>query len=109
MLLGKLAANCGSAGMSILNRCEFRGKLDGVAVVVCPPGLSDEQLRLIGRRACFGQRDCTAWFWDDPANAPEMPPAVERPMSETQADAALAIYIASMDRLCRAMPEERAA
>jgi hypothetical protein len=36
------------------------GVHSGVAVVVCPPGLSDAELRMIGRRACFGHQDCTA-------------------------------------------------
>jgi hypothetical protein len=95
--------------MHVVRPCEFRGVHAGVAVVVCHPGLSDAELRMIGRQACFGHQDCTAWFWDDPAGAPEAPPTVESPMSDAQADAALAIYIAGVDRLCRAMPEERAA
>jgi hypothetical protein len=95
--------------MQIVDPCEFRGVHDGVAVVVCPPGLSDAELRKIGRQACFGHQNCTAWFWDDPASAPEVPPTVENPMSDAQADAALAIYIAGVDRLCRAIPNERAA
>src|SRR5688572_1447084 len=61
------------------------------------------------RRACFGHQDCTAWFWDEPASAPDGPPTPKSPMSEAQADAAVAIYIAALDRICRAMPEEQAA
>ena len=90
-------------------RCEFRGRLAGAAVVVCPPGLPDAALRLAGRLACRGERGCTAWFWDDPAKAPGTPPTVEHPMSEEQADAAVAVYLADTGRLCRAMPDERAA
>ena len=67
---------------------------DGAAVVVCPPGLGDEAMRRAGRVACRGERPCTAWFWDDPALAPEAPPTPERPMSEAQADAAVAVYLA---------------
>jgi hypothetical protein len=95
--------------MHVVRPCEFRGVHAGVAVVVCPPGLSDAELRMIGRRACFGHQDCTAWFWDDPARAPASPPTPECPMSEAQADTAVAIYIAGLDRICRAMPDERAA
>src|SRR4051794_41646211 len=85
-----------------IDLCEFRGRRDGAAVVVCPPGLSDDVLRRAGRVACQGERPCTAWFWDDPALAPEAPPTPGRPMSEAQADAAVAGYVADTDRLCRA-------
>ena len=95
--------------MHVLQPCEFRGAHEGVAVVVCPPQLSDAELRMIGRRACFGRQDCTAWFWDDRESAPEAPPTPEKPMSDAQADAAVAIYFASTDRICRAVPEKRAA
>jgi hypothetical protein len=95
--------------MHVPQACEFRGAHGGMAVVVCPPGLGDAELRMIGRRACFGRQDCTAWFWDDRDSAPDAPPTPEQPMSEAQADAAVAIYIASTDRVCRAMPDEQAA
>ena len=95
--------------MRAIDGCEFRGRRDGVAVVVCPPGLGDQELRRAGRVACRGEPSCTAWFWGDPALAPELPPTPERPMSEAQADAAVAVYLAGLDRLCRAAPDERAA
>ncbi|MFO1074450.1 MAG: hypothetical protein U1E17_17550 [Geminicoccaceae bacterium] len=93
--------------MGIIDRCEFRGRDAGAAVVVCPRGLSDDELRLIGRVACQGAGQCTAWFWDDASLAPTAPPTVDRPMTAEQADAALAIYIAETTRLCRAaLPED---
>jgi hypothetical protein len=95
--------------MRAIDGCEFRGRRDGVAVVVCPPGLGDAALCRAGRVACRGEPSCTAWFWDDPALAPELPPTPEQPMSEAQADAAVAVYLAGLDRLCRAAPDERAA
>jgi hypothetical protein len=64
--------------MRVVDRCEFRGRREGAAVVVCPPGLGDEALREAGRLACRGELACTAWFWDDPALAPELPPTPER-------------------------------
>src|SRR4051812_50169975 len=90
--------------MRAIDGCEFRGRRDGVAVVVCPPGLGDAALRRAGRVACRGEPNCTAWFWDDPALAPELPPTPERPMSETQADAAVAGYPAGLNRPGRAAP-----
>ena len=95
--------------MRAIDGCEFRGRRDGVAVVVCPPGPGDAALHRAGRVACHGGPNCTAWFWDDPALAPELPPTPERPMSEAQADAAVAVYLADTDRLCRAGEDERAA
>ena len=95
--------------MRAIDGCEFRGRRDGAAIVVCPPGLGDEALRRAGRAASWGERPCTVWFWDDPALAPAAPPTPERPMSEAQADAAVAVYLAGLDRLCRAAPDERAA
>ena len=95
--------------MRNIDRCEFRGRGAGAAVVVCPPGPGDEALRRAGRVACRGERPCTAWFWDDPALAPGAPPTPGRPMGEAQADAAVAVYIADADRLCRAARDGRAA
>jgi hypothetical protein len=92
--------------MDLIDRCEFRGRLAGAAVVVCPPGLADDALRLIGRTACQGAERCTAWFWDDPTLAPEVPPTVEQPMSAAQAEAAVAIYIADTAQLWRAAGAE---
>src|SRR5689334_3765144 len=95
--------------MSVVARCEFRGRAAGAAVVVCPPGLSDGALRRAGRVASRGERPCAVWFWDDPALAPEAPPTPERPMSEAQADAVVAVYLADIDGLCWATRGERAA
>ena len=95
--------------MRAVSGCEFRGRRDGAAVVVCPPGLPDEALRQAGRVACRGELPCTAWFWDDPALAPGAPPTPERPMSEAQADVVVAVYLTEKDRLCRTGPDERAA
>jgi hypothetical protein len=92
-----------------IDRCEFRGRGAGAAAVVCPPGLPDEGLRRAWRVACRGERPCTVWFWDDPALAPEAPPTPERPMSEAQADAVVAVYLADTDGLCRAPRGGRAA
>jgi hypothetical protein len=94
--------------MDLIDRCEFRGRLAGAAVVVCPPGLADDALRLIGRTACQGAERCTAWFWDDPTLAPETPPTVEQPMTAAQAEAVVAIYIADTSRLWRAGAEAHA-
>ena len=41
--------------MHVPQACEFRGAHGGMAVVVCPPGLGDAELRMVGRRACFGR------------------------------------------------------
>ena len=95
--------------VGIVDRREFPGRGAGAAAVVCPPGLPDEGLRRAGRVACRGERPCTAWFWEDPASAPEAPPTPEWPMSEAQADAVVAVYLADTDRLCRATRDERAA
>jgi hypothetical protein len=95
--------------MRVIDGCEFRGRQAGAAIVVCRPGLSDDALRLVGRLACRDERPCTAWFWDDPALAPEAPPTTERPMSEAQADAAVAVYLADTDQLCHAVRDECAA
>ena len=95
--------------MGVIDRCEFRGRAAGTAVAVCPPGLGDAALRRAGRVACRGERPCTVWFRDDPALAAAAPPTPERPMSEAQADAVVAVYLADTDRLCRAGADERAA
>ena len=46
--------------MRVVDRCEFRGRREGAAVVVCPPGLGDEALREAGRLACRGEPAGTA-------------------------------------------------
>jgi hypothetical protein len=54
--------------MRVVCPCEFRGVHSGAAVVVCPPGLSDAELRMIGRR-CVGVMMAAA----PPALAPPRP------------------------------------
>ena len=50
--------------------CEQRGRANQVSVVVCPPGLSDAELRQAGRKACPLAGACTAWIWNDGLKAP---------------------------------------
>ena len=54
--------------------CPVRDKSATVAIVVCPPGLGQEQWRRAGEAACANTKPCSAWIWDDPAKAPEKAP-----------------------------------
>jgi hypothetical protein len=47
--------------------------------------------------------------WPRPTRPGDVLTVGKRPMSEAQADAAVAVYLADTDGLCRATPEERAA
>jgi len=49
------------------SKCEQRGRVAFVAVVICTPSLNEAEWREAGKAACPKRRPCNAWIWDDPA------------------------------------------
>lgn len=79
---GKTAAQCArldKPGMS--------------AVVICPPGSSEAELRAAGKAACASSGPCHAWIWTDPAKAPKIPITPDSPMTDEQFEAAAALWV----------------
>ena len=74
-------------------RCENLGGGHLSAVVICPPGLGEAQLRAAGEAACAGLATCHAWIWDDPDAAPNEPISRSSPMTGAQFDSAVALWV----------------
>ena len=71
------------------SQCEHRPMGRLIVVVICPPGLGEEEWRMAGQLACSSRRPCNAWIWDDPAKSPTRSP----PMTDAQVNSAVAVWI----------------
>ena len=76
--------------------CRLRDQRGTVAVVVCPPGLGQDQLRDAGEKACFNITPCSAWMWDDPNKAPSSAP--REPLGFAQKDILTTVGIWDNDK-----------
>lgn len=86
--VGKSSTRAGSP-----DHCEVKAGGGFVMVVVCPPGLSDQDWREAGERACKGKSACNAWIWNDNVSAPNRSPTFDSPMTDAQADSAIAVWV----------------
>ncbi len=74
-------------------QCQQRSRIALAAVVVCHPGVGKDGWQRAGKAACPASGPCNAWIWDDPKKAPSNPPTTESPMTEVQANSAVAVWI----------------
>lgn len=89
LLAGGVAAEPQAAGKS---QCSLRGSSDLLKVVVCPPGLDEEALRIAGEQACGLAVLCNAWIWDDAAKAPTEVPEGQSELDPKNAQSAIAVW-----------------
>ena len=73
--------------------CKVKTQNNIMIVLVCQPGLSEQEMRRSGRMACGRHGPCNAWMWDDDNKAPSIAPSVETPMTDAQAGSAIAVWI----------------
>ena len=73
--------------------CSLRAVSRFAQVVICPPGTDAAGWRQAGKAACRYKGACNAWIWDDVAKAPKVAPNFRHPMSEAQANNAVAVWI----------------
>lgn len=89
LLSGTVAAEPQAAGKS---QCSVRSSSELLKVVVCPPGLDEEALRIAGEEACGLAVLCNAWIWDDPAKAPTKVPEGQSEIDPKDAQNAVAVW-----------------
>jgi hypothetical protein len=88
------------------SRCSVRDATGLTRVVLCPRGLSDEQLRVAGEAACGKVEDCSAWIWDDAALAPTALRDDEREVDPRYAHKAVAVWFNHRKGLLKIRPIE---
>lgn len=74
------------------NGCEVRDQKGAMAIVICPPGLSEVELRKAGEAACTNVTPCIAFFWDDGAKAPDVSPPLPDGLTKQQIRDSLAVW-----------------
>ncbi len=89
LLSGGAAAEPQAAGKS---QCSVRDSSELLKVVVCPPGLDEEALRIAGEEACGLAVLCNAWIWDDAAKAPTEVPEGQSELDPKNAQSAIAVW-----------------
>ncbi len=99
VLLGSWVLLCTLAGSASAedaktskSQCTVRDSVESIRVVICPPGLSQEQLRLAGTEACGLRLMCNAWIWDAANRAPKSVPKKDSDISPTDAGNAVAVW-----------------
>jgi hypothetical protein len=88
-LAGSAGAEDGPAGKS---KCTVRDSEGTIRVLICPPGLSQEEMRVAGEEACGVQVLCNAWMWDAGSAAPQNAPSRDADIDPTVAGNAVAVW-----------------
>ena len=74
------------------SQCSVRSSTGLLKVVICPPGLDEEALRVAGQEACGIAVLCNAWIWDDAAKAPSKVPEGQSEIDPKDAQSAVAVW-----------------
>lgn len=93
IILAAFLLTFSSAALASSSECEVRARGGFAVVAICPPGLPESAWREVGRLACGSRGPCNAWIWDDPGKAPKRAPTFDSPMTDSQADSAVAVWI----------------
>jgi hypothetical protein len=75
------------------SKCELRDQAGFVAVLICPQGLEQEDLKNAGETACGTRMDCQGWIWDDAVNAPEKAPETPEDLTQEQISSSVGIWV----------------
>ena len=74
--------------------CDVVASKLGLIVLVCPEGLSEEELQAAGQKACGPTMwVCNAWIWDDAAAAPADVPLGNNNLDEAAVKQAVAVWV----------------
>lgn len=87
-------ALCGTgAALAQDSQCEDRGTNGMVTLLLCPPEATFEAYQAAGEAACGQRMPCGAWIWTDAAVMPETAPDSHDKLTQSQVQAAKAIWI----------------
>lgn len=89
----ELAALDAEAGL-----CEQKTASTIISIVICPEGLTLEQLAGAGKAFCDGRMPCGAWIWSDPASAPEEAPENHDGLTKEEVTSAVGVWVAEQSQ-----------
>lgn len=87
------AATFGANGQAQETTCEERGTNGMVTLVLCPPGLSVEELQQAGAAACGDRKLCGAWIWTNPADVPTEVPETHDKLTPEQITSSSGVWV----------------
>lgn len=79
--------------------CKVLTNNGDVAVVLCPPGVGQEQWQRAGSAACGNVKSCSAWIWDDVKKAPLSAPSQATDIAQKDMLNSVAIWDNAEQRL----------
>jgi len=88
-LAGTAGAEDKTGGKS---KCTARSAEGTIRVLICPPGLSKEEMKVAGEEACGIQVLCNAWIWDSGSAAPKNVPGKDADIAPEVAGDAVAVW-----------------
>ena len=80
-------------------QCELKGQNGMVTMLLCPEGLSAEDMAEEGRIACGERKPCGAWIWTEETAIPKDTPASHDELPKESVQKALAIWVNEAERL----------
>ena len=81
------------------SECSVRSRGSQVMIVVCPPGLEQEDWHTVGTETCGSLELCNVWIWDDAAKAPEMAPDNDDGLTKSQVSSAVAVWVNDVSQM----------
>lgn len=84
--------------------CEETAASDMIRVMVCPGGISEEAMAVLGKEACGETRPCGTWFFPVADIAPEVAPARHDGFTQEEITGALGVYVAGDDIVVKIEP-----
>jgi hypothetical protein len=79
--------------------CSLHARSEFVAILVCPPGLKQDDWKQSGVTACGNIPACSAWMWDDIQNLPKSAPRLASGLTSSEVASAVAIWDSAGNRL----------
>lgn len=98
-LLCAAAVSLTAAAARGADACSVKDRSERLALVICPAGSSQAQLRQAGEAACAGKQVCNAWIWENAAQVPAKAPAMDTELPKTATGAARAVWMQDAGQL----------
>lgn len=86
-------------------QCEHVGTNGMVTMLLCPEGLSIDEMIQEGRTICGDRRPCGAWIWENEADLPAEAPASHDLLTERQVTSSRGVWMHEHDRFFAIAPQ----
>ena len=81
-----------------VEQCEQAAASQIISIVVCPKGLTAEQMAEAGKKICGERLPCGARSWSDPGAAPEVAPENHDGLTQAQVTSAMGVWVAEQEQ-----------